>query len=432
MIIGEWISANLSRADHYNSITKSLSIYSPNKWITAHEMWHAADFAQKWDFREYEKRILPFFGQLYTEKVASTNAVARTYNAEEKKEAEKVLYPAYGSYVGWWIGAGIASVLAYLWFKQGSVKAKHWFDKFTKVFLPIFPLAWIVLWHINARLPDSMKFKLFDKKNDPTSWDSTSSHDAHHVPVPVVPDPTVIALQEKLVKQEQENKELKEKLTQASEWSHKEKWTHEHTKEATVEKKHEEHPKEEHPKDHKEDHAWVDAMKKDADIVRDKLTKVLPKDYEISWDEVSTWKFKWMQKITALHKDKEKKHDPEVIITVYEPGKVRVRYNPQKDHGSIKDLHYSYYLWETTIDALDTCLSAVAWVISPGDWKKPDFHILEAVGLKKEWEDATKHGYEEGEWPFGKNDQNKDHHKKEREEKWADHKDEKKEDDHHH
>ncbi len=46
-----------------------------------------------------EKRVLPIFGTLYTEKIASTNAISRTHNAEEKKEAEKVLYPAYGSYV---------------------------------------------------------------------------------------------------------------------------------------------------------------------------------------------------------------------------------------------------------------------------------------------------------------------------------------------
>ncbi len=30
----------------------------------------------------------------------------------------------------------------------------------------------------------------------------------------------------------------------------------------------------------------IDAMKKDADIVREKLTKVLPTDYEVSWEEL--------------------------------------------------------------------------------------------------------------------------------------------------
>lgn len=31
----------------------------------------------------------------------------------------------------------------------------------------------------------------------------------------------------------------------------------------------------------------IDVMKKDAEIVREKLTNALPKDYEVSWDEVS-------------------------------------------------------------------------------------------------------------------------------------------------
>lgn len=91
-----------------------------------------------------------------------------------------------------------------------------------------------------------------------------------------------------------------------------------------------------------------------------------------------------MQKLAASHKDKEKKHDPEIAITVYEPGKVRVRYNPQKNHGSVADLNYSYYIGETTMDGLDGYLSAIAGVISPSDPEKPDFAGLEAAGLQKE------------------------------------------------
>lgn len=91
-----------------------------------------------------------------------------------------------------------------------------------------------------------------------------------------------------------------------------------------------------------------------------------------------------MQKLAANHKDKEKKHDPEIAITVYEPGKLRVRYNPQKNHGSVADLDYSYYMGETTMDGLDGYLSAIAGVVSPVDSEKPDFKALEAVGLKKE------------------------------------------------
>ncbi len=91
-----------------------------------------------------------------------------------------------------------------------------------------------------------------------------------------------------------------------------------------------------------------------------------------------------MQKLTASHKDKENKNNPEIMITVYEPGKVRVRYNPQQDHGSVADLNYAYYMGETTIDGLDGYLSAIAGVASPVDSAKPDFNALEVAGIKKE------------------------------------------------
>lgn len=98
-----------------------------------------------------------------------------------------------------------------------------------------------------------------------------------------------------------------------------------------------------------------------------------------------------MQKLAASHKDKEKKHDPELSITVYEPGKLRVRYNPQKNHGSVKDLDYTYYLGEISMDGLDALMSAIVGVISPSDPEKPDFAGLEAAGLQKEGENANNH-----------------------------------------
>ena len=52
----------------------------------------------------------------------------------------------------------------------------------------------ILVGHINARLPDKFKFKLFDKKNAPTSGDTTSTHDHHHV-IPTI-DSIELARQE--------------------------------------------------------------------------------------------------------------------------------------------------------------------------------------------------------------------------------------------
>ncbi len=100
MILLQSIISNLFRSDHYNPITKSITIYSPHEWIAAHELGHAEDFAQKWDIREYEKTLIPIYGQLLREKHASTNAISRANTQEEKRKAEKVLYPAFGSYVG--------------------------------------------------------------------------------------------------------------------------------------------------------------------------------------------------------------------------------------------------------------------------------------------------------------------------------------------
>lgn len=89
--------------DHYNPFTNTISLYSDLPVVALHEGGHAKDTAAN-DYKgSYAAlRILPFYA-LRDEAVASNDVVS--YVVEKKdipleKSAYKVLYPAYGTYVG--------------------------------------------------------------------------------------------------------------------------------------------------------------------------------------------------------------------------------------------------------------------------------------------------------------------------------------------
>jgi hypothetical protein len=99
--------------DNYNPWTDTINIYSDHKAIALHEGGHAKDLAR----REWKGTYSFFTGlpivNLYPEARASGDAIGYLRaegTAEEEKDAYKVLYPAYGTYLGGGIGEFAAPV----------------------------------------------------------------------------------------------------------------------------------------------------------------------------------------------------------------------------------------------------------------------------------------------------------------------------------
>lgn len=93
--------------DNYNPYTDTISIYSDHPSVAQHEGGHAKDFAHRnWKGTYGAAYMLPFFA-LYPEARATGDAVGYKRaddTAEQEKQAYKVLYPAYGTYIGGNIG----------------------------------------------------------------------------------------------------------------------------------------------------------------------------------------------------------------------------------------------------------------------------------------------------------------------------------------
>ncbi|MBU0729035.1 MAG: hypothetical protein KKE17_09960 [Proteobacteria bacterium] len=134
--------------DHYNPYTNSISLYSDSPGIALHEAAHAKDFVKKpRGFKGWYAlmRILPFFS-LYQEAVATGDAIGYTREEslpDREKEAYKILYPAYLTYVS---GEGLRFVSIDLWISYiaqftlaipghivGRIKAAHVEDQSSKI-----------------------------------------------------------------------------------------------------------------------------------------------------------------------------------------------------------------------------------------------------------------------------------------------------------
>lgn len=89
--------------DYYNPYTNTVHLYSDEPSIALHEAGHAYDFADfPWKGTYAMLRIIPFM-DLYQEWWASESAVKYLVEIEDREtefRAYKVLWPAYGTYVG--------------------------------------------------------------------------------------------------------------------------------------------------------------------------------------------------------------------------------------------------------------------------------------------------------------------------------------------
>lgn len=114
--------------DHFNPFTQTAHIYSDVPAVALHELAHAKDFARRDYPGTYALAYL--FVPLWHETIATRDVFSHLYEREDRAaiaEANRILYPAYGTYVGSSLGNFIP---------QASV--------------PIYYSA-VVLGHINGR-----------------------------------------------------------------------------------------------------------------------------------------------------------------------------------------------------------------------------------------------------------------------------------------
>ncbi len=91
--------------DHYNPFTNSIHLYSNRRAVALHEGGHAKDFAGRgrhWKGPWAALRILPLV-PLWQEGIASRDAILyerERGGSRDEKQAYRLLYPAFGTYVG--------------------------------------------------------------------------------------------------------------------------------------------------------------------------------------------------------------------------------------------------------------------------------------------------------------------------------------------
>lgn len=126
-VLGETLlPGRIFGGDHYNPYTDTIHLYSDIPAIALHEGGHAKDFARRrWKGTYAFGYALPFV-PLYHESVASSDVIAylNTYGtAEDQAAAARILYPAYGTYVGSAAGTFFPTYSAPLYY--GSLVSGH-------------------------------------------------------------------------------------------------------------------------------------------------------------------------------------------------------------------------------------------------------------------------------------------------------------------
>ena len=111
--------------DNYNPWSDTINIYSDHPAIAIHEGGHAKDFASRDYPGSYGFLYMLPFVSLHHEAVASTDALSyfrAQCSTNEWRDAYKVLYPAYGTYIGGNMGQ---YVLPYSWVYWAAVLPGH-------------------------------------------------------------------------------------------------------------------------------------------------------------------------------------------------------------------------------------------------------------------------------------------------------------------
>jgi len=113
--------------DRYNPWTATVHLYSDVPAIALHEGAHAKDFTRRdWPGSYAFVTALPF-GDLWPEAIASGDALAYVQKQEDPQlaqESYRILYPAYGTYLGNNVGSFFVAPIA-LPIYAGTVVAGH-------------------------------------------------------------------------------------------------------------------------------------------------------------------------------------------------------------------------------------------------------------------------------------------------------------------
>lgn len=113
--------------DRYNPWTATVHLYSDVPAIALHEGGHAKDFTRRdWPGTYAFVTALPF-GDLWTEAIATGDALAYVQKQEDPQlaqESYRILYPAYGTYLGGNVGDLFAAPIA-LPVYAGTLVAGH-------------------------------------------------------------------------------------------------------------------------------------------------------------------------------------------------------------------------------------------------------------------------------------------------------------------
>ncbi len=124
--------------DNYNPYSNTINIYSDLKPIALHEGGHAQDFARQRNKGLYAFLYLVPFVNLYHEAAASSTALSYIQArkpAEQQRQAYRLLYPAYATYVGNNLGQ-YAFSSAYVPVYFGSVAVGHIAGQTCALFVP--------------------------------------------------------------------------------------------------------------------------------------------------------------------------------------------------------------------------------------------------------------------------------------------------------
>ncbi len=118
------LPGRLIGGDHYNPFTQTVHLYSDVPAIALHELAHAKDFSQRERVGLYS--IAYGFFPVWHESVASRDVMDFLYRRGDRDgiiEANRVLYPAYGTYVGSMMGGLAPNQASPIYY--GTVLAGH-------------------------------------------------------------------------------------------------------------------------------------------------------------------------------------------------------------------------------------------------------------------------------------------------------------------
>jgi hypothetical protein len=128
-ILGEAIfPGRIFGGDHYNPFTATVHLYSDVPAIALHEAAHAKDFSRRSYPGTYALAYMVPGVPLWHERIATGDVLAYTETSGDsdlRREAYRLLYPAYGTYVGGAMGVALPRYADPLYY--GSVLVGHAF-----------------------------------------------------------------------------------------------------------------------------------------------------------------------------------------------------------------------------------------------------------------------------------------------------------------